>query len=101
MNANLDDVPPSRLLLAASVVAIVVGVLTVSLWWFTNLGLLLVTVMSVAVIALGGPGAHPVAAEDHLGDPGPGPRGATRRRLPGRHAAPHHRTGRPRPRPPR
>ena len=52
MNANLDDVPPRRLLLAASVVAIVVGALTVSLWWFTNLGLLLATVMCVAVIAL-------------------------------------------------
>ena len=38
-----DGMTPQRMLLAAAAVAIVVGLLTVSLGWFTNVGLVLVT----------------------------------------------------------
>ena len=52
MNPDLDAVPQSRLVLGAGVLAIVLGALTVSLWWFTNIGLLLVTIAAVAGIAV-------------------------------------------------
>jgi hypothetical protein len=52
VNPDLDAVPQSRLVLGAGVLAIVLGALTVSLWWFTNIGLLLVTIAAVAGIAV-------------------------------------------------
>ena len=52
MNPDLDAVPQSRLVLGSAVPAIVLGALTVSFWWFTNIGLLLVTIAAVAAIAV-------------------------------------------------
>ena len=47
-----DGMTPQRILLGAAGVAIVVGLLTVSLGWFTNVGLVLVTLAVVAALAL-------------------------------------------------
>ena len=47
-----DGMTPQRMLLAAAGVAIVVGLLTVSLGWFTNVGLVLATLAVVAALAV-------------------------------------------------
>jgi hypothetical protein len=52
MNPDWDEPSTHRVVLAAAAVTTVVGALTVSLWWFTNIGLLLATLGCVAVVAL-------------------------------------------------
>ncbi|HEY7721329.1 MAG TPA: hypothetical protein VIB11_05780 [Pedococcus sp.] len=52
MNPDWDEPSTRRVVLAAAAVATVVGALTVSLWWFTNIGLLLATLACAAVVAL-------------------------------------------------
>lgn len=51
MTPDLDAVPRRTLVLAAAAAAIVIGLLTVSLGWFTNVGLLLVTVAAIVAVA--------------------------------------------------
>ena len=51
MTPDLDAVPRRTLVLGAAAAAIVIGLLTVSLGWFTNVGLLLVTVAAIVAVA--------------------------------------------------
>src|SRR6476659_2914770 len=51
MTPDLDAAPRRTLVLGAAAAAIVIGVLTVSLGWFTNVGLLLVTVAAIVAVA--------------------------------------------------
>ncbi len=51
MTPDLDAVPRRTLVLGSAAVAIVIGLLTVSLGWFTNVGLLLVTVAAIVAVA--------------------------------------------------
>jgi hypothetical protein len=47
-----DGIRQQTLLLGGAVAAVLVGALTVSAWWFTNVGLLLATTACIAVLAL-------------------------------------------------
>jgi hypothetical protein len=47
-----DEMTPQRLLLAAAGVTIVVGLLTVSVGWFTNIGLVLATLAVVGALGV-------------------------------------------------
>jgi hypothetical protein len=59
-----DGMTPQRMLLAAAGVAILVGLLTVSVGWFTNIGLVLATLGVVG--ALGVLGQRLLQAHQHL-----------------------------------